>query len=75
MERPAAILRTFKYERRLGETGGVPRVVEFAFGIHREGLGIERGPNRKEVTGVNCSPAIDNPFRHFGRSGEGLDGS
>lgn len=25
------------------------------------------------MTGVNCSPAINNPFRQFGRSGEGLD--
>ena len=66
--------KTFKYERRLGETGDVPHVVEVAFGIHREGLGIERGPHRKEVTGVNWSAAISNPFRHIGRAGEGLDG-
>jgi hypothetical protein len=73
MEEAGGDPRTFKYERRLGETNGVPRVIEFAFGIHRDGLGAGRGPSRKEVTGVNWSAAIDNPFHHLGRSGEGLD--
>ena len=48
-------------------------MIEFAFGIHRDGLADGRAPRRKEVTGVNCSPAIRNPFRHIGRSSEGLD--
>jgi DNA topoisomerase VI subunit B len=73
MEEAGGDPRTFKYERRLGETDGVPRVIEFAFGIHRDGLGAGRAPRRKEITGVNCSPAISNPFRRIGRSGEGLD--
>ena len=74
MEQAGGDPRTFKYERRLGETDGVPRVIEFAFGVHRDGLGNSRTHTwRKEVTGVNCSPAINNPFRQFGRSGEGLD--
>jgi hypothetical protein len=53
---------------------GVPRVVEFAFDIHREGLTAGHGPSRKFITGVNWSPGINNPFRQLGRSGEGLDG-
>jgi hypothetical protein len=61
--------------RSLGETGGNPRVVEFAFGIHREGLsGANSGPGRNVITGVNWSPGINNPFRQLGRGGEGLDG-
>ena len=39
MEQAGGDPKTFKYERRLGETDGVPRVVEFAFGIDRDGLG------------------------------------
>jgi DNA topoisomerase VI subunit B len=65
--------KTFTYNRSLGETGGVPRVVEFAFGIHRDGLGAGRGPSRKVITGVNWSPGINNPFRQLGRGGIGLD--
>ena len=73
MENAGGDPRTFTYNRSLGETGGVPRVVEFAFGIHRDGLDGGRGPHRKEVTGVNWSAAIGNPFRYLGRSGNGLD--
>ena len=73
MERAGGDTRTFTYNRSLGETDGVPRVVEFAFGIHRDGLSAARGPSRKVITGVNWSPGINNPFRQLGRSGEGLD--
>ena len=48
-------------------------MTEFAFGIHRDGLGNDRGPSRKEVTGVNWSAAIGNPFRQLGNRGKGLD--
>src|SRR6185369_15953061 len=66
---------TFTYNRSLGETGGIPRVIEFAFGIHRDGLGNAGSlPSRKVITGVNWSPGINNPFRQLGRGGEGLDG-
>jgi hypothetical protein len=65
---------TFTYQRRCGETGGLPRVVEFAFGVHRDGLVAGRGPRRTMITGVNWSPGINNPFRRLGRSGDGLDG-
>ena len=37
MEAAGGDPKTFKYIRRIGETDGVPRVVEFAFGIHRDG--------------------------------------
>jgi hypothetical protein len=73
MEAAGGDPKTFTYERRLGETGGVPRVIEFAFGIHRDGLTAGRGPSRKEITGVNWSPGINNPFRQLGRGGVGLD--
>jgi hypothetical protein len=72
MEAAGGDPKTFTYNRSFGETGGVPRVVEFAFGIHREGL-TGRGPSRKVVTGVNWSPGINNPFRQLGRNGIGLD--
>jgi hypothetical protein len=65
--------KTFTYNRSDGETNGVPRIVEFAFGIHRDGLTAGRAPTRKFITGVNWSPGINNPFRQLGRSGEGLD--
>jgi DNA topoisomerase VI subunit B len=74
MEATGGDPKTFTYNRSFGETGGVPRVVEFAFGIHRDGLaGGGRGPSRKIITGVNWSPGINNPFRQLGRRGAGLD--
>jgi hypothetical protein len=67
--------KTFSYNRTSGETGGIPRIVEFAFGVHRAGLSSAgRAPSRKVITGVNFSPGINNPFRQLGRGGEGLDG-
>ncbi len=66
--------KTFKYERRFGDTVGVPRVVEFAFAVHRDGLtASDRTPSAKIITGVNWSPGISNPFRQLGRSGESFD--
>jgi hypothetical protein len=64
---------TFTYNRSFGETDGVPRVIEFAFGVHRDGLTAGREPSRKVFTGVNWSPGINNPFRQLGRGGVGLD--
>jgi DNA topoisomerase VI subunit B len=75
MEAAGGDPKTFTYERTLGETGGIPRIVEFAFGIHRDGLSnVGRGPSRRVITGVNWSPGINNPFRQLGRGGDGLDG-
>jgi DNA topoisomerase VI subunit B len=65
--------KTFTYNRIYGETDGVPRVIEFAFAIHREGLVAGAGPSRKLITGVNWSPGINNPFRQVGRGGDGLE--
>jgi DNA topoisomerase VI subunit B len=73
MEEAGGDPKTFTYNRTFGETNGIPRVVEFAFGIHGEGLRAGRGPSRKIITGVNWSPGINNPFRHFGRGGVSLD--
>ena len=75
MEAAGGDPKTFTYNRTIGETNGVPRVIEFAFGIHRDGLAAAgRVPTRKIVTGVNWSPGINNPFRQLGRGGAGLDG-
>jgi DNA topoisomerase VI subunit B len=73
MEATGGDPKTFTYNRSDGGTNGVPRVVEFAFGIHRDGLTGGHGPSRKFITGVNWSPGIKNPFQQLGRGGEGLD--
>jgi DNA topoisomerase VI subunit B len=74
MEAAGGDPKTFTYNRTIGETNGVPRVIEFAFGIHRDGLAAAgRVPARKIITGVNWSPGINNPFRQLGRGGIGLD--
>jgi DNA topoisomerase VI subunit B len=66
---------TFKYQRRNGiTTDGIPYVVEFAFGMHQSGLSREGAyVPRKFVTGANWSAGINNPFRRFGSTGEGLE--
>jgi DNA topoisomerase VI subunit B len=75
MEAAGGDPKTFNYQKRLAETGGIPRVIEFAFGVHRDGLSNSgHAPSRKAITGVNWSPGINNPFQQLGRSGEGLDG-
>jgi DNA topoisomerase VI subunit B len=74
MEAAGGDPKTFTYNRSLGETKGLPRVIEFAFGIHRDGLTVAGcAPSRKVITGVNWSPGINNPFRQLGRSGDSLD--
>jgi len=74
MEAAGGDPKTFSYNRRIGDTDGVPRVIEFAFGIHCAGLrAAGRGPDRSFITGVNWSPGINNPFRSIGKSGNGLD--
>jgi hypothetical protein len=73
MEAAGGDPRTFTYNRSLGETDGLPRVVEFAFGIHHKGLLAGNTPDRRVITGVNWSPGINNPFRQLGRYGESLD--
>jgi hypothetical protein len=65
---------TFKYEQRKGMTeAAIPYVVEFAFGLHQSGLTQGAAVSRKFITGANWSVGITNPFRAFGRTGEGLD--
>jgi hypothetical protein len=65
---------TFKYQCRKGTNDGIPYIVEFAFGLHQSALS-KAGHNvgRKFVTGANWSAAINNPFRRFGRTGEGVE--
>jgi DNA topoisomerase VI subunit B len=66
---------TFKYQRRHGATDdGIPYIVEVAFGLHESGLTERAGAaSRKLITGANWSVGINNPFRAFGRTGEGLE--
>jgi DNA topoisomerase VI subunit B len=66
---------TFKYQCRKGTTSeGIPYIVEFAFGLHQSGLSRDGvGVSRKFVTGANWSAGINNPFRRFGSTGEGLE--
>jgi DNA topoisomerase VI subunit B len=66
---------TFKYQCRKGmNSDGIPYVVEFAFGLHQSGLSRDGSVvSRKFVTGANWSAGIDNPFRRFGSTGEGLE--
>src|SRR5262249_52149090 len=66
---------TFKYQRRCGMTSdGIPYIVEFAFGLHQSGLTQgDTVVRRKIITGTNWSVGINNPFRAFGSTGEGLE--
>jgi DNA topoisomerase VI subunit B len=65
---------TFKYQQRKGMTDeGIPYVVEFAFGLHQHALTQEASVSRKFITGANWSVGINNPFRAFGSTGEGLE--
>jgi hypothetical protein len=68
-------IETFKYQCRKGMTpDGIPYVVEFAFGLHQSGLTQGAAvTTRKIVTGANWSVGINNPFRAFGSTGEGLE--
>jgi hypothetical protein len=60
--------KTFQYRRNVGETDGVPDMIETAFGWRPNGT-----DGRRIITGVNWSPAIGNPFRSLGSYGESLD--
>jgi hypothetical protein len=75
MEAGGSDPKTFTYQPRFGEDdNGLPRVIEFAFGIHRDGLKKDAAMTHgKIITGVNWSPGINNPFRQIGRDGESLD--
>jgi hypothetical protein len=65
---------TFKYEKRMGVTReGIPYIVEFAFGLHQFGLTQGAAVSRRFITGANWSVGINNPFRAFGSTGEGLE--
>ena len=65
---------TFKYELRKNiDDRGIPYVIEFAFGLHQSGLDKSGTVSRQIITGANWSVGINNPFRHFGSTGEGLE--
>jgi DNA topoisomerase VI subunit B len=65
---------TFKYQCRKSMTGDcIPYIVEFAFGLHQSGLSQNVAVSHKFVTGANWSAGINNPFRRFGSTGEGLE--
>jgi DNA topoisomerase VI subunit B len=59
---------SFKYQKAVGETAGLPWVVETAFGYCPERY------KRRIIAGVNFSVGIGNPFRSFRQyGGEGLE--
>ena len=58
---------TFKYQKAVGESDGLPWIVETAFGW------CPTQQRRRIVVGVNWSIALGNPFRSFGSTGEGLE--
>ena len=66
---------TFKYQQRKGMTDeGIPYIVEFAFGLHQSGLTQKALPcPASSSRGANWSVGINNPFRAFGSTGEGLE--
>jgi hypothetical protein len=66
---------TFKYQLRKGQTAdNIPYVIEFAFGLHQSALTQGPAPvSRIAVTGANWSVGINNPFRAFGSTGQGLE--
>jgi DNA topoisomerase VI subunit B len=64
---------TFKYQLRKGIERDIPYVIEFAFGLHQSGLDKSGAVLRQIITGANWSVGINNPFRHFGSTGEGLE--
>jgi DNA topoisomerase VI subunit B len=65
--------KTFKYQQRKGTTAeGIPYIVEVAFGLHQSALTAESEP-RKLFAGANWSVGINNPFRSFGSTGQGLE--
>jgi DNA topoisomerase VI subunit B len=61
-------LRTFNYKRMLRDDGGLPTVIEIAFGYCPNAR-----PIRRLIAGVNWSVGINNPFRQLGADGESLD--
>ena len=59
---------SFQYARHIEKTG-LPCVIETAFGYRAD----DSMNHRHIYAGANWSMAIDNPFRQFGSTGEGLD--
>jgi DNA topoisomerase VI subunit B len=64
---------TFRYQLRQGIDRDIPYIVEFAFGLHQSGLDKSGTVFRQIITGANWSVGINNPFRSFGSTGEGLE--
>jgi len=60
-------MESFQYRKVVGDTDGVPWIVETAFAWCPD------AESRRLVTGVNWSPGIINPFRALGQFGESLD--
>jgi hypothetical protein len=61
--------KTFRYKSVIGETAeGLPVVIETAFGWRPDAPLA-----RRIIAGANWSPGLGNPFRDFGRDGEGLE--
>lgn len=64
-------MKTFEYRKAMGDSDGVPWLIETAFAWRGDNGGASGC--RRLITGVNWSPGIVNPFRQLGKLGEGLD--
>jgi hypothetical protein len=66
---------TFEYQQRKGMTDeGIPFIIECAFGLHQSALRQNKKvASRKFISGANWSVGIENPFRTFGSTGQGLE--
>jgi DNA topoisomerase VI subunit B len=65
---------TFKYQQRMGIDDGIPYIIECAFGLHQSALTQDKKvASRKFISGANWSVGIENPFRTFGSTGQGLE--
>jgi hypothetical protein len=62
-----ALPESFQYKCTPLTADGLPQVVESAFGF------CPKAKERRQVIGVNWSPAIINPFRALGPFGKSLD--
>lgn len=61
--------KQFEYAKKAGEDNGLPYVLESVFGW----LDDDADDSRRIFAGANWSAAINNPFRSFGSTGEGLE--
>src|SRR5262249_49427971 len=68
-EAAGGIAKTFTYRKTVKNDGGIPRVIEAMFGLHKSD---DDNMKRRTIAGVNWSPGIEDPFRSLGIEGLGF---